>query len=64
MCAAKERDMPGLDDLKRLADQHDDKVDAALEKAGDAAGEKFGHDEQIDKAVDFAQEKTGDGDSS
>ena len=56
--------MPGLDDLKRLADQHDDKVDAALEKAGDAAGDKFGHEEQIDKAVDFAQEKTGDGDSS
>jgi hypothetical protein len=50
--------MPGLDDLKRLAEEHDDKIDAALEKAGDAAGAKFGHDEQIDKAVDWAQDHT------
>jgi hypothetical protein len=56
--------MPGFDDLKRLAEEHDDKVDAALEKAGDAAGDRFGHEEQIDKAVDFAQEKTGSGDNS
>ncbi len=56
--------MPGLDDLKKLAEKHDDKVDAALEKAGDAAAKKFGHDEQIDKAVDFAQEHTGPGDQS
>jgi hypothetical protein len=36
-----------------LLGQHDDKVDAAIEKAAQAAKEKFaGHDEQIDA---FAQ---------
>ena len=56
--------MPGLDDIKKAADEHDDQVDQGLEKAGDAAGEKFGHDEQIDDAVDKAQENTGSGDES
>ena len=36
-----------------LLGQHDDQVDAAIEKAAEAAKEKFaGHDEQIDA---FAQ---------
>ncbi|MGN6607142.1 MAG: antitoxin [Jatrophihabitans sp.] len=56
--------MPGLDDLKKFAEDHDQQLDQALEKAGDAAGKKFGHVDQIDKAVDWAQEHTGDGDSS
>ena len=56
--------MPGLDDLKKFADEHDDKIDAGLEKAGDAAGEKLGHAEQIDKGVDWAQEHTGSRDQS
>ncbi len=56
--------MPGFDDLKRLADKHDDKVDAGLEKAGDMAGKKLGHDKQIDKGVDWAQEHTGSGDQT
>ena len=55
--------MAGLDDLKKLADQHDDQVDQAMQKGGDAAGQKLGHDEQIDKGVDFAQEHTGGGDT-
>jgi MT0933-like antitoxin protein len=54
--------MPGMDDLKKMADEHDDKVDAALGKAGDAAGDKFGHEQQVDKGVDLAQEHTGQGD--
>ena len=54
--------MPSFDDLKKLADKQDDKLDEALEKAGDAAEKKFGHEEQIDKAVDWAQEHTGGGD--
>lgn len=53
--------MPGMDDIKRMADEHDDQVDQGLEKAGNAAGDRFGHEEQIDKAVDQAQERTGDG---
>ncbi len=52
--------MPGLDDIEKMANEHDDQVDQGLEKAGDAAGEKFGHEEQIDKAVDAAQDRTGD----
>jgi hypothetical protein len=54
--------MPGLDDLKNMADEHDDQVDKGLEKAGDTAGEKFGHEEQIDKGVDAAQQRTGNDD--
>ena len=56
--------MPGLDDIKKFADDHDEQVDSGLEKAGDAAGAKFGHADQIDKGVDKVQERTGDGDSS
>ena len=44
--------MPGLDDIKKLAGDHHQQVDQGLEKAGDAAGTKFGHDDQIDKGVD------------
>jgi hypothetical protein len=56
--------MPGMDDIKRMADEHDDKVDAGLEKAGDEAGERFGHEEQIDRGVDEAQKRTGEGDTT
>jgi hypothetical protein len=56
--------MPGLDDIKKFADEHDEQVDEGLEKAGDAAGTKFGHGEQIDKGVDWAQEHTGAGDTT
>ena len=51
--------MPDMDDLKKLADDHDDKVDQGLDKAGDAIGDKVGHQDQIDKAVDKAQDATG-----
>ncbi len=54
--------MPGFDDIKKLADEHDDQVDQGLQKAGDAAESKFGHGDQIDTAVDKAQESTGSGD--
>jgi len=56
--------MPGFDDIKRMADDHDEQVDEGLEKAGDAAGERFGHAEQIDKGVDKLQEHTGGEDTS
>ena len=54
-----------MDKAKDLAEQHDDKVDQGLEKAGDVADQKTGgkYDEQIDKGVDQAQQRTGDGDS-
>jgi len=56
--------MPGFDDIKRMADDHDEQVDERLEKAGDAAGERFGHAEQIDKGVDKLQEHTGGEDTT
>lgn len=54
-----------LDKAKDMADQHDDKVDEGLDKAGDFADQKTGgkYDSQIDKGVDAAQERTGDGDT-
>jgi len=58
------RTMPGLDDIKGFADDHDEQVDQALDKGGEAAGEKFGHADQIDKGVDWAQQQTGSGDSA
>jgi hypothetical protein len=53
-----------MDKARDLAEQHDDKLDQGLEKAGDFADDKTGgkHAEQIDRGVDFAQERTGDGD--
>ena len=54
--------MPGLDDIKNFADEHDDKVDQGLEKAGEAAGEKFGHSDQIDKGVVGDARKRGHSD--
>jgi hypothetical protein len=39
-----------------LLEQHADKVDAAVEKAGELAKEKFGHDAQVDMAVDKVQD--------
>jgi hypothetical protein len=55
-----------LDDAKKLVDDHDDKVDEAIEKAGDFVDDKTGgkFSDQIDKAQDIAQEKTGEGDTT
>jgi hypothetical protein len=54
-----------LDKAKDMADQHDDKVDQGLDKAGDFVDQKTGgkYDQQIDKGVDQAQQRTGDGDT-
>ena len=51
-----------MDKAKDLMNQHDDKVDQALDKAGEAAKGRFaGHEGHIDKGVDLAQQHTGDG---
>ena len=54
-----------FDKAKDLAAEHDDKVDEGIEKAGDFLNEKTGgaHKEMIDRARDFAQEHTGEGDT-
>ncbi len=55
--------MPDFGDIEKLADEHDKQVDEGLQKAGDEAGDKLGHQDQIDEGVDFAQEHTGAGDA-
>jgi antitoxin protein of toxin-antitoxin system len=58
--------MSFLDRAKELADQHDDKFDQALERAGDLIDERTGekYTEHIDRGVDLAQEHTGSGDTT
>lgn len=57
--------MSFLDKAKNLLNQHDDKVDQSLDKAGEAAKGRFaGHDDKIDNLVDQAQQRTGDGDTT
>ena len=55
-----------LEDAKKFVDEHDEQVDAAIEKAGDLADRQTGgrYAGQVDKAQDFAEEKTGDGDTA
>ena len=55
-----------LDDAKKFIDEHDDKVDQAIEKAGDLVDDRTDgkYADKIDKAQDVAQEKTGDGDTA
>jgi MT0933-like antitoxin protein len=51
-----------LDDAKKLVDEHEDQVDAGIEKAGDLVDEKTGdkYAGQIDKGQEFIEGKTGD----
>lgn len=53
-----------MDKAREMAEEHDDKVDEGLERAGEFADERTGdrYGEQIDRGVDFAQEHTGEGD--
>jgi hypothetical protein len=49
-----------FDDLKKkgegLLEQHGDKIEQGVEKAGDFAKNKFGHEETVDKVVDKIQD--------
>lgn len=55
----------GFDDLigdavekaKDFVEENPDKVDQGLDKAGELAKGQFGHGSEIDKAVDFLQDK-------
>jgi hypothetical protein len=55
-----------FDKVKDLADQHDEKIDAALDKVGDVVDDKTGnkYSDHIDKGVDLAQQHTGEGDTT
>ena len=55
-----------VDKAKGLVDQNDEKVDGAIEKAGDLVDDKTGdkYAGHVDKAQDLLQEKTGEGDTT
>ncbi|UQU65922.1 antitoxin [Couchioplanes caeruleus] len=57
--------MSFLDKAKEFADKHDEQVDQVLEKLGDEVDNRTGHKytSQIDRGVDEAQKRTGDGDT-
>jgi hypothetical protein len=43
-----------------LVDKHGDKIEQGVEKAGEFAKRRFGHEEQVDKVVDKVQDKLPD----
>jgi hypothetical protein len=46
-----------------FAEEHSDKVEEGLDKAGEQAKERFGHEDQVDSATEKAGEYlTGGGD--
>jgi hypothetical protein len=49
-----------FDELKNkaqdLVNQHGDKIEDGVEKAGEFAKQKFGHDQQVDTVVDKIQD--------
>jgi hypothetical protein len=57
--------MSFLDKAKDFLNEHDEQVDQALEKVGDQVDERTGHkySDHIDKGVDEAQKRTGEGDT-
>ena len=58
--------MSFLNKAKDFLDKHDKQVDQALEKIGDEVDKRTGHKHtsKIDKAVDEAQNRTGQGDTT
>jgi hypothetical protein len=55
-----------MDAAKKLIGKHDAQVDQAIEKAGDLADKQTGgkYADQVDKVQNFAEEKTGEGDTA
>jgi hypothetical protein len=53
-----------MDKAKDFADDHDDKVDQGLQRAGDKVDDRTGgkYTDKIEKGVDEAQRRTGDDD--
>ncbi|MEU4680240.1 antitoxin [Micromonospora sp. NPDC023737] len=55
-----------MDKAKDFVNKHDKQVDRGLEKGGEMANKRTGgkYDDQIDKAVDRAQARSGKGDQA
>jgi len=45
-----------FDKAKDLVEDHEKEISEGLEKAGELAKDKIGHEAQVDKAVDAAQD--------
>jgi len=57
--------MVDFNQAKNFLDQHDEQVDQALDKGGEAAKGRFaGQEQHIDQGVDKAQEFTGGRDTT
>ena len=58
--------MSFMDKAKDFAEQHDEQVDQGVQKAGDEVNKRTGdkYENQVDKGVDMAQQRTGEGDST
>jgi len=58
--------MSFLDKAKDFLDQHDEQVDKALDKIGDVVDQRTGgkYTSQIEKGVQEAQKRTGEGDTT
>jgi MT0933-like antitoxin protein len=54
-------DFGGLaDKAKGLLNEHGDKIEDGVEKAGEFAKKKFGHEQQVDSVVDKIQDMIPD----
>jgi vacuolar-type H+-ATPase subunit H len=55
-----------MDKAKKLLDEHDDKVDQALDKLREEIDEntKNQYTDHLDKGVQFAKDHTGEGDTT
>ncbi|MCW2643555.1 MAG: hypothetical protein JWP76_5861 [Dactylosporangium sp.] len=55
-----------MDKAKKLLDEHDDKVDQALDKLREKIDEntKNQYTDHLDKGVQFAKDHTGEGDTT
>lgn len=53
-----------MDKAQDFADKHDKQVDQGIEKAGEQIDQRTGekHSDKIDKGVNAAQQRTGEGD--
>ncbi|WP_344126298.1 antitoxin [Saccharopolyspora halophila] len=51
----------GLENFKDKLSEHGDKVGEGVDKAADAAKEKFGHEDKIDQAKEKGKEFLGAG---
>ena len=57
--------MSFMDKAKDFTDEHDEQLDQGIEKAGDQVDKRTGdkYSSQVDKAVDQAQQRSGEGDT-